>query len=133
MGTTVTRPNMVSSTGTEKGPSKIGPVDIKIAGASYHQDAVKASAIRDKVRLDPDPSNVHDPHAILLINTRLESVSGDGWLGYVPQKYSQAFSKAIGSGHRFDVTISRISGTSIMGVTIGLQVASRVGSSSVCS
>ena len=43
VGTTFIRPNMLSRTGTEKEPSKIGPVDIKIAGTSYHQDAVKAA------------------------------------------------------------------------------------------
>ena len=76
----------------------------------------------DPVSLEPEPNNPHDAHAIRLINQALVDKGCDGWLGFIPRKYSCLFSEAIGNGHCFDATISRISGTNIMGVTISLEV-----------
>ena len=102
---------------------------VKVAGASYHQLVVKASKVDDPVRLEMEPSNAFDPFAIRLINCRLESSTGNGWLGFIPRKYSQKFTRAIVKGHTFDAKIASISGSSRVGAKISLSVASRASSS----
>jgi len=85
-----------TSSGESAGPTcrrQNDAVRIKIAGTSYHQLVVKASVVGVEVRLDPEPTNPHDPNAVRLINIRLESSTGNGWLGFIPMKYSQLFSK----------------------------------------
>lgn len=104
-------------------------VHIKVAGTSYHQLAVKVSIVGDPVKLEADPNNPHDPCAIRLINCRLEASSGDGWIGFIPSKHSCLLSQAMIKGHRFDATISRVSGSSIVGATISLKLVTRVGAS----
>ena len=108
------------------GPQKAAAL-IKVAGASYHQLTIKASKVGDSVRLDPEPTNQFDPFAIRLINTRLEP---DGWLGFIPKKYSGLLSQAMVKGHRFDAKIASLptgwgpGGDRIVGATISLELVS---------
>ena len=83
------------------------------------------------VRDDPEPTNPHDAHAIRLINTRLETVTGDGWLGFCPQKYSELLSRALNAGHTFNATIVSLpkcwgpGGSRTQGVILSLEPVSR--------
>lgn len=79
--------------------------EIKVAGVSFRQEAVRKCRVGDRIKMIPDPfgekateitgnprSSHNDPDAILLFHPRY------GMVGYVPRVQTDPYNRAIRAG-----------------------------------
>ena len=94
---------------------------LRVAGTSFHQDAVLATQTGDQCKLEPEPTNEHDRFAVRVLNTKLE----DGLLGYVPKEQNRVIHDALCSGCTITAIVESISvpvGATARGVLLRLEV-----------
>lgn len=75
--------------------------DFCVAGTRYYH-AAKDVAEGDNVYLVPEPTNEHDPDAIMVLNMQEQK------LGYVPRNYTNMFLPYLNQGTQYKATVSKI-------------------------
>ena len=94
-------------------------MDIRVAGVSYHQDAVALCNVGDDVLLEPEPSNPVDPGAVRVLVR-------NNHIGYIPRYATDPIRQWLEDKRVRSVGITGIvrpEGSGYVGVKIGIQVA----------